>query len=186
MDYKKIIDMMLDENDFTVGGGCASALAGAMATGLIGMVANLSKGKDYGYDDEKYDEIISELNEMKSKFLEGSVKDNEAYLLIVNAYKLPKSTEEEKSIRKKAIQDAGIEAAKVPLSNALFNKRTYDIGIDLLEKSNQAAITDLQAGIDLAKVGIDAGCANVYANLPLIKDEKIVTELKEQVKKLEN
>lgn len=185
MDYKNILDLMLDENDFTVGGGCASALAGAMATGLIGMVANLSKGKDYGYEDEKYDEIIKELNEMKAKFLEGTVNDNRAYLLIVNAYKLPKSTDEEKAKRKAAIQNAGIEAANVPLSNALLNKRTYDIGRDLLEKSNPAAVTDLQAGIDLAKVGIDAGRANVLANIPLIKDEKVVEDLKKQIESLD-
>lgn len=176
---------MLDENDFTVGGGCASALAGAMATGLIGMVVNLSKGKDYGYEDEKYDEIIKELNEMKAKFLEGTVNDNKAYLLIVKAYKLPKSTDEEKAKRKEAIQNAGIEAANVPLSNALLNKRTYDIGRDLLEKSNPAAVTDLQAGIDLAKVGIDAGRANVLANIPLIKDEKVVEDLKKQIDSLD-
>lgn len=185
MDYKNILDLMLDENDFTVGGGCASALAGAMATGLIGMVANLSKGKDYGYEDEKYDEIIKELNEMKTKFLEGTVNDNKAYLLIVNAYKLPKSTDEEKAKRREAIQNAGIEAANVPLSNALLNKRTYDIGRDLLEKSNPAAVTDLQAGIDLAKVGIDAGRANVLANIPLIKDEKVVEDLKKQTEGLD-
>lgn len=185
MDYKNILDLMLDENDFTVGGGCASALAGAMATGLIGMVANLSKGKDYGYEDKKYDEIIKELNEMKAKFLEGTVNDNKAYLLIVNAYKLPKSTDEEKTKRREAIQNAGIEAANVPLSNALLNKRTYDIGRDLLEKSNPAAVTDLQAGIDLAKVGIDAGRANVLANIPLIKDEKVVEDLKKQIEGLD-
>lgn len=185
MDYKNILDLMLDENDFTVGGGCASALAGAMATGLIGMVANLSKGKDYGYEDEKYDEFIKELNEMKAKFLEGTVNDNKAYLLIVNAYKLPKSTDEEKDKRREAIQNAGIEAANVPLSNALLNKRTYDIGRDLLEKSNPAAVTDLQAGIDLAKVGIDAGRANVLANIPLIKDKKVVEDLKKQIEGLD-
>lgn len=185
MNYKDILDLMLDENDFTVGGGCASAIAGAMATGLIGMVANLFKGKDYGYEDEKYDAIIKELNEMKAKFLEGSVNDNKAYLLIVNAYKLPKSTEEEKQERRKAIQNAGIEAAKVPLSNALLNKRTYDIGRDLLEKSNPAAVTDLQAGIDLAKIGIDAGRANVLANIPLIKDEKIVSDFNKELESLD-
>ena len=172
MNYKEIFDLILDENDFTVGGGSSSAIVGAMACGLMAMVANLSKGKDYGYSDKEYDDIIKELNEAKANFLQGAVEDNKAYMLIVNAYKLPKASDEEKEIRKKAIQNAGIEAAKVPLSNKL------------LEKSNPACITDLQAGVDLSYIGINMGKSNVKANLPLIKDEKIVNEFEAQIKNL--
>ena len=168
MDYKKIFDLILDENDFTVGGGSSSAIVGAMACGLMGMVANLSKGKDYGYSDKEYDNIIKELNKAKANFLQGAVDDNKAYMLIVNAYKLPKSSEEEKEIRRKAIQNAGIEAAKVPLSNALLNKK----------------VNDLQAGVDLSHIGINMGKSNVKANLPLIKDEKIVKNFKKEIENL--
>ncbi|WP_036730001.1 cyclodeaminase/cyclohydrolase family protein [Peptoniphilus mikwangii] len=184
MDYKEIFDLILDENDFTVGGGSSSAIAGAMACGLMGMVANLSKGKAYGYTDEEYDAIIAELNDMKANFLQSAVDDNKAYMLIVNAYKLPKETDEQKAERKKAIQNAGIEAAKVPLLNALLNKRVNEIGKDLLEKSNPACKTDLKAGVDLSKVGLDSGKANVEVNLPLIKNEDIVNEFKEKMAQL--
>ena len=179
MNYKEIFDLILDENDFTVGGGSSSAIVGAMACGLMGMVANLSKGKDYGYSDKEYDDIIKELNEAKANFLQGAVEDNKAYMLIVNAYKLPKASDEEK-----AIKNAGIQAAKVPLSNALLNKKVNEIGKKLLEKSNPACITDLQAGVDLSYIGINMGKSNVKANLPLIKDEKIVNEFEEQIKNL--
>ena len=132
----------------------------------------------------RYDDIIKELNEAKANFLQGAVEDNKAYMLIVNAYKLPKSSEEEKEIRRKAIQNAGIEAAKVPLSNALLNKKVNKIGKKLLEKSNPACITDLQAGVDLSHIGINMGKSNVKANLPLIKDEKIVKNFEEEIKNL--
>ncbi|RVU55619.1 cyclodeaminase/cyclohydrolase family protein [Anaerosphaera multitolerans] len=184
MDYKEIFDLILDENNFTVGGGSSSAIAGAMGCGLMGMVVNLSKSKDYGYSDKEYDDMLEELNDLKTKLLKGSVEDNKAYLLIRDAYKLPKSTEEEKEARKKAIQNAGIEAAKVPLSNAMLNKRVNEIGMSLLDKSNPACITDLQAGIDFSKVGIDAGRANVEANLPLIKDQNIVDDFNSKIENL--
>lgn len=181
MEYKKIFELVLDEKDFTVGGGSTAALAGAMACGLIGMVANLSKGKNYGYTDNKYESIVIELNELKAKLLEGSVNDNEAYMMIANSYKLPKETNEEKEKRKKAIQRAGIKAANVPLSNAILNKKVYEIGVSIIKNSNPACFTDLKAGIDLAKLGIDIAKANVEVNLPLIKDEEIIANLKKQV-----
>lgn len=184
MNYKEIIELILDENNFTVGGGSTSAISGAMACGLIGMVVNLSKGKDYGYTDEEYDNILKKVNDIKEKLKQGSVDDNKAYTMIVDAYKLPKSNEEEKTIRKKAINDAGVEAARVPLSNAKLNSIVNEIGIDLLDKSNSACITDLKAGIDLTVVGVNAGKANVEANLPLIKDEKVVEELKKEINNL--
>lgn len=182
MDYIKIFELILNENDFTVGGGSTAALSGAMACGLIAMVANLSKGKTYGYEDSKYDNIVLELNEIKEKLLQGAINDNKAYMLIVNAYKLPKNTEIEKEERKKAIQNAGIEAANVPLANAELNKKVYEIGKSLVEKSNPSCYTDLKAGIDLAKLGLETAKANVEVNLPLIKDEKILLNFKEQIK----
>lgn len=42
MDYKGVMDLILDTDDVTVGGGSASALSGALACGLIGMVCKLS------------------------------------------------------------------------------------------------------------------------------------------------
>lgn len=184
MNYKDIFDLILDENDFTVGGGSSSAIAGAMACGLMAMVANLSKGKEYGKTDAEYDEIVKTLNGYKAQFLQSCVDDNTAYLMIRDAYKLPKETDEQKEVRKKAIQNAGVEAAKVPLFNAQLNTKVNKIGTDLLDKSNPACITDLQTGVDLSKVGIDAGVANVHANIPLIKDEPIVNDFKEKLAQL--
>lgn len=186
MDYRDIIELILDENDATVGGGSSSAIAGALACGLMGMVAKLSKGKDYGYSDEKYENIISELNILKEKLLVGSVEDNRVYLLIRDAYKLPKATEEEKQERRNRIESAGIEAAKVPLSNAMLNREVLDYGLNLLENSNPACITDLEAGIDFAKMGIRAGISNVEANLPLIKDELIINDFKEKLESVKS
>lgn len=185
MDYKDIIELILAENDFTVGGGCAAAISGAMACGLMGMVANLSKGKDFGATDAQYDQIITELNELKAQLLDGAVKDNEAYMMIVNAFKLPKTDETEIAARKAAIQQAGIEAASVPLANARRNHRVLAIGLALMGKSNPSCGTDLAAGIDLARAGLKSAKANVTVNLPLIKDQSVVAEFNQAISALE-
>lgn len=184
MDYKDIIELILSEKDFTVGGGCAAAISGAMACGLMGMVANLSKGKEYGYTDAEYDAIILELNDLKAQLLDGAVKDNEAYMMIVNAFKLPKRDESEIMARKAAIRQAGVEAANVPLANAKRNHRVLAIGQDLSGKSNPACATDLNAGLDLARMGLNSAKANVDVNLPLIKDEAIIDQFRKELEAL--
>jgi len=50
----EILRKIIDSKDFTVGGGSAAALSGAMAAGLVGMVARLSVDKNYGLSSEKY------------------------------------------------------------------------------------------------------------------------------------
>lgn len=184
MDYHEIIRLILDENDATVGGGCASALSGAFACGLIGMVVKLSKGKEFGYSDEEYDRMLEELAKYKEELLEGSVKDRAAYLLIRDAYRYPKATDEEKMQRKEKIECAGIKAAEVPLENAKLNHRVYEMGKALWDRSNPSCRTDLEAGIALSRLGIEAGIANVEGNLPLIKDEKCITSFKAAVAQL--
>ena len=65
MDYKDILDLILDPEDVTVGGGCSSALSGAMAAGLMGMVAKLSMKKEFGLTKDELQLIVDELEKLK-------------------------------------------------------------------------------------------------------------------------
>ena len=69
MDYKDVLELILDTDDVTVGGGSASALAGAKACGLIGMVCKLSTKKDFGIPAERQLELAKELEEIRQKLL---------------------------------------------------------------------------------------------------------------------
>ncbi len=182
----KILEQILDSNDFTVGGGAASAMAGAMAAGLISMVAKLSLNKDYGLTDEQYKSVAEEGDALAKELILGAEEDRQAFLKIKNAYAMPKESEEEKGIRKKAIQEGGIAAATVPKNNGLKCSKVYEMGLLLLNKSNSNATSDLEEGIMLAKAGI-IGCAlNIEANLPLIKDQVIKEGFENDIKYLKN
>lgn len=181
MSYINVLDNILDSDDVTVGGGSASALSGAMAAGLIGMVAKLSLKKDYGLEDDKYIELAYELDVINKDLIKGMEEDAKAYSTIIDAYKLPKSTDDEKAARRKAIENAGITAATAPLKNACLCKRVFEIGKVLDGKSNKNAATDLYIGINLAKIGVDGCAQNVEVNLPLIRDEEIISKFKKDI-----
>ena len=184
MDFKDVLDLILDTDDVTVGGGSASALSGALACGLIGMVCKLSLKKDFGLAAEKQLEYAKELEELRDKLLSGVVNDANAYGVIRDAYKLPKQTEEEKEARKQAIANAGVVGATSPMENAKLCRRVYDIGVELEGKTNPNCHSDLVIGYELAKVGTNGCLMNIEANLPLVKDEKKIDEFNKAMKDL--
>lgn len=184
MDFKNVLDLILDTDDVTVGGGSASALSGALACGLIGMVCKLSTKKDFGIAPEKQLEYAKELEELRDKLLAGVVNDADAYGVIRDAYKLPKETDEEKEIRKQAIANAGVVGATSPMENAKLCRRVYDIGIELVDKTNPNCLSDLVIGNNLAKVGTNGCLMNIEANLPLVKDEEKIEEFNNVIREL--
>jgi formiminotetrahydrofolate cyclodeaminase len=184
MDYKDIMELILDTDDVTVGGGSASALSGALACGLIGMVCKLSTKKDYGIAPEKQLEIAKELEEIRNELLAGIVEDANAYGVIIDAYKLPKGTDEEKEARKQAIANAGIVGATAPMKNAKLCRRVYEIGIDLEGKTNPNCHSDLVIGYELAKDGANGCVMNIEANLPLVKDKAKIEEFNNAIRDL--
>lgn len=173
MTYHDVLDKILDTNDATVGGGSAAALSGAMAAGLIGMAALLSTGKDYGLTDEAYRAVEVRCRELRERLLAGCVEDTAAYSGIVAAYKLPKTTDEEKRARSGAIQAAGARAASVPRDNGQNCREVYELGLSIRERYNKNASSDFEYGMELALLGIRGCVANIEANLPLIKDEAV-------------
>lgn len=168
-----ILDKIRDTQNFTVGGGAASAVAGSKAAGMIGMVANLSLKKDYGLGAETYRSIALEAEELSGRLLEGALDDEAAFCMIKDAFALPKETEFDKRIRKLAIQNGAISAALVPKENGIRCRRVYELGLMLQGQSNPNAGSDLEIAVMLAGVGIKGCIMNIEANLSLIKDDEV-------------
>lgn len=182
--YLDVFNKVIDSDDFTVGGGSASALAGAMAAGMVSMVAKLSVAKPVTLTPEDYKSISEEADKLAQTLLTGSVKDTEAYCMIKDAYALPKSTDEEKEVRKKAVQDAAYQAAVVPMTNGYNDKRVYELACRLIGASNPNCVSDLMSAKFLSESGVKGCALNIEANLSMIKDETRVKELTAAMKEL--
>jgi formiminotetrahydrofolate cyclodeaminase len=160
-----VLALILDAGDATTGGGSAAALSGAMAAGLLGMVARLSVGKGLELGDERFRACTEEAAELRDALAEGAAADAAAYSLIKAAYSLPKGGEEEKAARQAAVQDALIAAATVPRDNARRAARVLDLCRELGGRSNEAAASDLAVALELARVGVLGAAANIDVNV---------------------
>lgn len=167
------------------GGGSVSALAGAQAAAMMGMVANLTIGKKKYIDweeDCKAAKIKAE--DLYRRFAEAIDKDTEAYSLVAAAYKMPKETDEEKAARSKAIADATIGATEVPFSVMQMADEGFDVVQELLGKSNPNAVSDLGVAVLNLMSCMKGAWLNVKINLPGLKDEEMAARFASEGKAL--
>lgn len=168
------------------GGGSIAALSAAFSSALTQMVANLTLGKK-GYEDvqEEAESVVKEAQRMKSFFVEYIDKDSDAFNEVMNAFKLPKDTDEKVEHRKKAIQEATKLAALVPLEVARESYKIMDIAKFAVEKGNKNAVTDGAVATMLARTAVLSALYNVKINLSSIKDKEFVEKVAKEVDELE-
>jgi formiminotetrahydrofolate cyclodeaminase len=171
---------VLDSNDNTTGGGTAAAVAGAMAAALAAMVARLSSGKPGMEPDEYYAERADALSLLADELFDGGRQDSEAFASVRQAFRLPKNSDEEKAVRSQAIQAAWKNAAEIPLSNAQRCARVLALAGELEGRSNENAASDLACAFYLGQAGLKGCLENVAINLPMIKDEALVSQMEDQ------
>ncbi len=160
------------------GGGSVAALAGALSSALSSMVCNLTIGKEK-YKDVEYDmeKILDRVENIRERFMELVDRDTEAFNRVMDAFKLPKNTEEEKKVRKEKIQEALKEAALVPLETARLCAEMIELCREIAEKGNKNSITDVGVSAIMAKAGLESAILNVKINLKSINDEKFIESL---------
>lgn len=170
---------VLDPDDSETGGGTASAVAGAMAAGLVGLVARVSVGKQDLEPGTFYDAIDASARGLTLELFGGGKEDSLAFGAVMRAFALPKGTDEEKAARSAAIQAGMVEAARVPLVNAERCARVLELVGRLEGRSNPNAASDLACARSLATTALEGCLANVEINLTSIKDEDVRSELAE-------
>ncbi|RXI47361.1 methenyltetrahydrofolate cyclohydrolase [Clostridium tetani] len=169
------------------GGGSIAALSAASAAALIEMVANLTIGKK-GYEDveEEMKKLKGMASEYKEKFVNYIDEDSDSFNKIMDAFKMPKNTEEEKKARTKVIQEGFKGAATVPLNVAKDAFKLLDLAEKVIAKGNQNAVTDGAVAAMSARTAVHSALYNVKINLGSIKDEEFVNETKKEIEKLES
>ncbi|MEO0136232.1 MAG: glutamate formimidoyltransferase [candidate division WOR-3 bacterium] len=163
------------------GGGSVAALQGALGAALLSMVTGLTVKKN---NDQELKDFHGLLRMAVREFYKAIDEDKNAFESVMQAYRLPKETEEEKNQRTQAIQEALKRATDVPLGVSQRIVSLYPYARILLKKGLKTAISDVGVAIYTLHSGFLSARANVLINLPSINDSEFVAKTKNQIEKL--
>ncbi|MBN2604778.1 MAG: cyclodeaminase/cyclohydrolase family protein [Bacilli bacterium] len=178
----KLIDLSVTEfknmvasNSPAPGGGSVSALASTLGTSLLTMVGGLtiSKKKFRSLDENiqnKFSHLQSEFNTILEELMLLIDKDTEAFNLIMNAYQLPKISDDEKGYRNQKIQEGTIEAIKVPFRVVELSYQVLENVDYIIEYGNKNTLSDIGVSVLMLYAGLEGAILNVKINLSGIED----------------
>ena len=169
----------------TPGGGSAAAWTCAEAAALVSMVARLTVGKKkYQAVEPQMWTLIEQAEPLRAQLQDAVKEDAAAFEQVMQAFKLPKDTEEQLETRRAAVQQATLLAATVPLETAVKALSVMRLAEIAVEKGNLNAITDAATAAHLAAAGLTAAAANVSVNIAGLEDEKERTEFQSELEAL--
>ncbi|MFN5323943.1 MAG: glutamate formimidoyltransferase [Bacteroidota bacterium] len=177
MDLTQFSELTASESP-APGGGSISAYVGTLGISLAGMVANLSSSKK-GWEDrwQEFSNAAQEAQTIRKKLLELVDEDTRSFNAIMDAFQLPKSTDQEKAVRKKAIQDATKYAIEIPFKVMEYAVDAMRLTKSMVEKGNPNSITDAGVGALCARVAVSGAFMNVKINCASYDDKAYVKDI---------
>jgi glutamate formiminotransferase len=160
------------------GGGSISAYIGALGAALATMVANLSSHKR-GWDDkwEDFSNWAVKGEGIKEKLMALVDEDTNAFNQIMEAFKLPKNTDEEKAARQDAIENATKNAILVPYAIMEACYESMEVIRHMAEHGLKASASDAGVGALAAVTGMKGAFLNVRINSSGLKDKAFAEEI---------
>lgn len=202
---ERIIEYVMNSNadkkliDFTVkgfaeetasesmapGGGSIAAYVGTLGISLGTMVANLSAHKA-GWDDKWkfYSDWAQKGQVYKNELLFLVDEDTNAFNKIIDGFRLPKSTEEEKTIRKQAIEDATKYATEIPFRVMETSYNSMEVMLAMAKDGLQNSLSDSGVGALCARTAVIGAYFNVRINAKDIKDKDFAADILSRAKNI--
>ncbi|HQZ97522.1 MAG TPA: glutamate formimidoyltransferase [Pyrinomonadaceae bacterium] len=160
------------------GGGSISAYLGALGAALATMVANLSSHKA-GWDDrwEEFSDWAVKGQKIKDELLFLVDEDTSSFNKVMDAFGLPKTTEEEKEARTAAIQEATKYATEIPFRTMQRAFDAFEIIRAMAEQGNPNSVSDAGVGALCARSAVMGAYLNVKINAAGLKDREFAENL---------
>ena len=160
------------------GGGSVAAYMGALGDALGTMVANLSSHKP-GWDDrwEEFSRWADKGQALSDELLVLVDEDTRAFNKIMEAFGLPKKTDEDKRLRSEAIQAATLFATQVPLQTMQAAFGAFELCQAMAEFGNPNSVSDAGVGALAARAAVLGAGLNVKINAASLKDRETADKM---------
>ena len=167
------------------GGGSVAGLVGALSGSLNSMVYSLTVNKK-SLETQK---LVLDFKEASAKFTKKALmlmeEDRKEFNKLMDCYKLPKETEEEKEFRNKEIKQRTVKAMMAPKKLAEECYKFYDNIDAAVEYGNKMLVSDAVCAAILLNAAVESAIVNVKINLNSLKDLPIAKEIEKEMKELE-
>jgi methenyltetrahydrofolate cyclohydrolase len=170
----------------TPGGGAVSALAGALAAALAEMVGQLTTGREkYREVEPQVREILAQLAAQRAELMRLVEQDALAYQQVAAAYRLPRSTDQEREERATAVEVALNLAMEPPRLVAQAARSVLVLAGEIAAIGNPTVASDAGCAALLAQAALRCAGLNVLANVVLLRDRDAAVAARTEMAALE-
>lgn len=167
------------------GGGSVAALCGGLSAALSSMVAALTWSKKGMESSRPAMKARGERSQvLKDRFVDAVDRDTDAFNAVLAARRLPKSTDEEKAARARAMEQANQEATRVPLTVLEDSVEALALALEVAKDGNPASVSDAGVAGACALAAAEGASLNVRINLPSVTDVEASARFASQQKEL--
>ena len=159
------------------GGGSTAALSGALGAALTAMVCELTVGKKQ-FAEVREDLLVVQAKaaDLQKRFLDVMDRDTDAFLVVSNAFAMPKATDEEKAARSAAIQKGLEGCTATPFEMMELSAETIALTESLLGRFNTASASDLGVGALTLRTAVQGAWLNVLINIGSLKNKELAED----------
>ncbi len=168
------------------GGGSVSACMGSLGTALGTMVANLSSHKR-GWDDrwKEFSDWADRGKTIQEELLAQVDEDSLAFSRLMEAFALPRNTEDDRLQRKAAIEEATRKAILVPFQVMKTAAGAMEILKAMAESGNPGSVSDAGVGALAIRSAVMGAFLNVKINAGNLEDQSFTGQILREGRELE-
>jgi len=127
--------------------------------------------KDAAQKSDPLQDLVGKGEDLRQRLLKLVVEDADSFDAVMQAFKLPKDKPE---ARRKAIQEATLKAAEVPLRTLESSIQVLRLAEEVAKYGATNALSDVTTSAAAARAAIEGAASNVLINLDVLDDQHYV------------